>query len=120
MPFVPVELQACVRLALRVKQANDVLSQQALVDPLTQLFNRRAIDNGLAASIAEYTINQRSFTLLLLDLDHLKAVNATYGHGVGDEVLAQVGKLIRRESRPCESWKRFANFLYRRANAYSE
>jgi PleD family two-component response regulator len=49
-PFIPVELQARVRSALRVKLANDVLRKQALIDPLTNLSNRRAFDDGLHAS----------------------------------------------------------------------
>lgn len=95
-PFVPVELQARVRAALRVKRASDVLREQALFDPLTNLANRRVFDDGILASIADYTRNGRAFGLLILDLDHFKAVNDTYGHGAGDEVLTRVGTVIRQ------------------------
>ncbi len=98
-PFFPEELQARVRSALRTKRANDALREQALVDPLTNRANRRAFDEGLNASIADSTRNGHEFCLLLLDLDHFKAVNDTYGHGVGDEVLTQVGAAIRKRSR---------------------
>lgn len=106
-PFVPVELQARVRSALRVKRASDVLREQALFDPLTNLANRRAFDEGLRASIADYSRNGTPFGLLILDLDHFKAVNDTYGHGVGDEVLRQVGKAIRQTSRPYDLAARY-------------
>ena len=98
-PFFPEELQARVRSALRGKRASDALREQALFDPLTNLANRRAFDEGLNASIADYTRNGHDFSLLLLDLDHFKAVNDTYGHGVGDKVLTQVGAAIREMSR---------------------
>ncbi len=99
-PFFPEELQARVRSAMREKRASDALRKQAMFDPLTNLANRRAFDEGLNASIADYTRNGHEFSLLLLDLDHFKAVNDTYGHGVGDEVLTQVGAAIREMSRP--------------------
>ncbi len=98
-PFFPEELQARVRSALRGKRASDVLREQALFDPLTNLANRRAFDEGLNASIADFTRNGYEFSLLLLDLDHFKAVNDTYGHGVGDAVLTQVGATMRKMSR---------------------
>ena len=106
-PFVPVELQARVRSALRVKRASNVLREQALFDPLTNLANRRTFDDGLRASIADYTRNGHAFGLLILDLDHFKAVNDTYGHGVGDEVLTRVGTVIRQMSRPYDVAARY-------------
>jgi diguanylate cyclase (GGDEF)-like protein len=106
-PFVPVELQARVRSALRLKRAIDVLREQALFDPLTNLANRRAFDEGLLASIANHARNSHNFGLLMLDLDHFKIVNDTYGHGVGDEVLTQVGAAIRRVCRPYDVAARY-------------
>jgi len=106
-PFVPVELQARVRSALRLKRAIDVLREQAMFDPLTNLANRRAFDAGLLASIADHTRNGHNLGLLMLDLDHFKAVNDTYGHGVGDEVLTQVGTAIRRVCRPYDVAARY-------------
>lgn len=106
-PFVPVELQARVRAVLRAKRAGDVLREQALFDPLTNLANRRAFDEGLRASVSDYARNGHAFSLLILDLDHFKAVNDTYGHGVGDEVLIQVGAAIRKMSRPYDVAARY-------------
>lgn len=106
-PFVPIELQARVRLAFRVKRANDALKKQALFDPLTNLGNRGVFDHGLRAAVAEYARNAHAFALLILDLDHFKLVNDRYGHGVGDEVLVQVAKVIRRTSRPYDVVARY-------------
>lgn len=106
-PFVPLELQARVRLALRVKRANDALKKQALFDPLTNLGNRGVFDNGLRAAVAEYARDGRAFALLILDLDHFKLINDRHGHGVGDEVLVQIGKIIQRTSRPYDVVARY-------------
>ncbi|MEO2047738.1 MAG: diguanylate cyclase [Pirellulales bacterium] len=112
-PFVPVELQARVRSALRVKQANDVLRKQSLIDPLTNLANRRAFDDGLQSAINNYSRNGHIFSLLILDLDHFKAVNDTHGHGIGDEVLTQVGKTFQRMSRPHDVSARYGGEEFR-------
>lgn len=92
---------------MRVKRLNDVLQKLSLIDPLTNLSNRRAFDEGLLASIGNFTRNGHAFGLIILDLDHFKAVNDTYGHGVGDEVLSQVGAAIERVSRPYDVAARY-------------
>lgn len=99
-PFVPVELQARVRSALRNKLASDVLRIQAMSDPLTNLANRRAFDERLEGAIAHFQRNGHPFGLLMLDLDFFKAINDTHGHGVGDEVLVSVGRVLRHTCRP--------------------
>ncbi|MHB8970375.1 MAG: diguanylate cyclase domain-containing protein [Pirellulaceae bacterium] len=106
-PFVPVELQARVRSALRLKRAIDALREQAMFDPLTNLANRRAFDEGLLASLADHMRNGHNFGLLILDLDHFKLINDNYGHGVGDEVLIQVGAVIRHVCRPYDVAARY-------------
>lgn len=106
-PFVPIELQARVRLALRVKRGNEALKKQAMFDPLTNLGNRGVFDNGLDTAIADRDRNHRAFALLIMDLDHFKVINDTYGHGVGDEVLVQVGKVIQQSSRPYDVVARY-------------
>jgi diguanylate cyclase (GGDEF)-like protein len=67
-------------------------------DPLTQLYNRRAVENSLADFVAE--ANQRN-GIVLFDIDHFKSINDRYGHGVGDIVLRQVAErcaaLVRRD-----------------------
>lgn len=106
-PFVPVELQARVRSALRVKHASDALKKQAMFDPLTNLANRGTFDKGLHAAVADYHRNARPFALLILDIDHFKLVNDTYGHGIGDEVLTRVGKVIGQTCRPYDLAARY-------------
>ena len=56
-------------------------------DPLTGIFNRRALDDYLTALIDNNRLRRKSFALLLLDIDNFKSVNDNYGHLVGDQVI---------------------------------
>ncbi|MFC6551114.1 diguanylate cyclase [Cohnella cellulosilytica] len=70
----------------------DSLSQEARTDPLTGLYNRRTMDKFIGGWIAQGS----PFSLLVMDLDHFKSVNDTYGHDVGDEVLKFLANDLRR------------------------
>ncbi|MDI3325381.1 diguanylate cyclase [Pontibacterium granulatum] len=67
--------------------------QDARVDPLTGLFNRRVFESELGTLL--YGSNEGAVTLVLVDVDHFKRFNDTYGHLMGDKVLQYVGKLLR-------------------------
>ncbi len=71
------------------------LIQLATIDPLTGLMNRGAFDQALEREFDRAVRYGRPLSLLLLDLDHFKQVNDTWGHPVGDRVLAQVAVAIR-------------------------
>ena len=105
-PVEPVELTARVRVGLRLQKAlvdlaakNEILEKLALTDPLTGLANRRAFQEALEAELARVARHGRPAAVLLLDLDHFKAVNDTWGHAVGDEVLAGFAQILRRGCR---------------------
>jgi diguanylate cyclase (GGDEF)-like protein len=72
---------------------------RAATDALTGLPNRRAIDDHLKRLLAQAGRSLQPMSAVLLDLDHFKAINDTYGHERGDEVLAAVGALMRTELR---------------------
>jgi len=72
---------------------------RAATDALTGLPNRRAIDDHLKRLLAQAGRSLTPMSAILLDLDHFKAINDTYGHERGDEVLAAVGALMRTELR---------------------
>ncbi|NTY00555.1 diguanylate cyclase [Deinococcus sp. JMULE3] len=74
--------------------------QASLTDPLTGLPNRRAALDRLHLMHAQLLRGEHAgFTLILLDLDHFKQVNDTYGHAVGDEVLRALGPALRQVLR---------------------
>ena len=75
------------------------LQQMATHDGLTGLFNRMQFNLMLADSIAQYTRYDRSVSLLMIDIDHFKQVNDTYGHPAGDVILIEVAKRLMHQAR---------------------
>jgi diguanylate cyclase (GGDEF)-like protein len=85
----------------RQKRAASALQLRANTDALTGLGNRRAFDGALADLVAgRHVSGPRTFSLLLLDLDHFKSYNDAFGHPAGDEALHQAGMLLRLALRP--------------------
>jgi diguanylate cyclase (GGDEF)-like protein/PAS domain S-box-containing protein len=83
------------------------LEQLAMLDPLTELANRRYMERALASSMEEWSRYQTPFGLLFIDIDHFKAFNDTYGHDVGDEVLKFVAKTLSSNARPFDIFGRW-------------
>ena len=79
------------------------LVREAQTDPLTGLFNRRAFDAALAQRFTAAT----PFTIVLFDLDHFKAINDTYGHDTGDEVIRDFAEHLQRMLRKGDVVARF-------------
>ena len=80
-------------------QAQKALEQMAITDPLTALYNRRYFTERLAEAFALIDREPVVIHLIMLDLDHFKNVNDTYGHQVGDAVLLQFSHILRRAVR---------------------
>ncbi len=81
-----------------LEQANVTINKLLNLDALTDLANRRSLMHHLN----EYLQDRRSsnpFSLVMLDIDHFKAINDTYGHDIGDEVLKAVGRTLTQGSR---------------------
>lgn len=75
------------------------LSEQANRDPLTGLYNRRYLDTTLARELARCQREGQPLSLMLIDLDHFKKVNDTWGHQAGDEVLRQLADMLASHAR---------------------
>jgi diguanylate cyclase (GGDEF)-like protein len=93
--------------ALKLSQANEKLQQLAYRDSLTGLFNHGHFQDMLDREIQRATRYRRPFSLLLLDLDHFKGVNDSYGHLVGDGVLRTVSELASKSVRRCDYVARY-------------
>ena len=106
-PFHPAELRARVRAALRMKRAQDMLTQKAQIDALTGLHNRSYLDERLQTELVQSARLLRPLSLVLLDLDHFKALNDGYGHPFGDLVLQRIGDTLTRTLRPCDAACRY-------------
>ena len=77
----------------------DDLERSALLDHLTQMPNRRALDEELAAREARLNRYGRVYGLLMIDIDHFKQVNDTWGHEVGDKLLRMVARTLSATTR---------------------
>lgn len=92
-------------LSLRIRNADEqisVLSDKAMRDTLTGLLNRRAFHERLQEEVDRYRRYGDTFALILLDVDRFKAVNDTFGHHVGDEILTWLGRLFDEHTRSAD------------------
>jgi diguanylate cyclase (GGDEF)-like protein len=83
----------------RGRRLRERLQVEAARDPLTGLLNRRSLQAQAARMLAEARSKGQKAALLLLDLDHFKSINDTYGHATGDAVLRDVAEVLTREIR---------------------
>lgn len=102
--FVPHELgqdemgrllNGIQRVLHNVDGARRHLEQYALEDPLTEAMNRRGCTNALNASVEEARTGRNPFTLFVVDLDNLKAINDEHGHAAGDFALVSLVRIAR-------------------------
>jgi diguanylate cyclase (GGDEF)-like protein len=102
--YIPVATGACMALFLLVigRMAVMVRAQRhmAITDALTGLRTRRFLEQALASEAVRAQRHEASIGLLLLDVDHFKAVNDTHGHHGGDRVLCEVARRLGDLVRP--------------------
>jgi two-component system cell cycle response regulator len=89
-------------LAAQLEEANRRLQVESVTDPLTELPNRRGLDQQLQRTVAQARRQQAPLTLLMLDADHFKRVNDTHGHAAGDLVLKKLALTIERALRQAD------------------
>ncbi len=89
------------------ERALTTLFSLTLRDPLTRLYNRRYFDERLSSEFHFARRHQDELALLLIDIDHFKAINDTFGHPMGDSVLRMVAGSIERVMRPEDVVARF-------------
>jgi diguanylate cyclase (GGDEF)-like protein len=92
-----------------LESANARLRAMVTLDSLTGLKNRRAFQEFLDAEFARRARHggDEPFSLVLLDIDHFKPYNDTYGHPAGDEVLEQVGRILKENARTSDLVARY-------------
>ena len=86
-------------LAARNERLVDKLVDEARVDPLTGLLNRRGLEERMQAEIARAAREGTPLGAVVFDLDHFKDVNDTHGHELGDRVLVWLGALLKEQAR---------------------
>jgi diguanylate cyclase (GGDEF)-like protein len=93
--------------AAHERRVRHMLSDLSRIDPLTRLFNRGQIYPTLDQEVRRTRRSSRGFSVLMMDLDGLKAVNDSLGHQRGDEVLRSLGRTIRNSIRTVDSAYRY-------------
>jgi two-component system cell cycle response regulator len=100
------EMMARVRTQIRRKRYTDRLRdsvqmtiEMAITDGLTGLYNRRYFERHLDSLVEQAAGRGRPLSVLILDIDHFKAINDSYGHAAGDAVLTEFARRIRRAVR---------------------
>ncbi len=88
-----------ISLALANLRLREVLRSQSIRDPLTGLFNRRYMEESFEREVRRATRNNESVTLLMLDIDHFKQFNDTFGHQAGDTLLRGLGDFLSGRTR---------------------
>lgn len=88
-----------VALAVANLNLREKLQAQSIRDPLTGLFNRRYMEESLERELRRATRAGSAVTVLMVDLDHFKQFNDTFGHEAGDLMLKELGRLLRQQVR---------------------
>ncbi|MEH6515666.1 MAG: GGDEF domain-containing protein [Halioglobus sp.] len=94
-------------LMFAVSQHSRQLKDMAVTDPLTGAYNRRYFEEQVHQSLDIWGRYKRPSTLLLMDIDHFKRVNDSFGHGVGDQVLVLLVDLIASRIRGVDTLCRY-------------
>jgi two-component system cell cycle response regulator len=102
-PFEPAELRARVRAALRTKRFHDLLSARSHVDGLTGVWNRSYFNQRIGDEISAAQRYGRTVTIVMLDLDNFKALNDSFGHPFGDQVLEVIGEILHTSMRTTDA-----------------
>ncbi|MET0085451.1 MAG: diguanylate cyclase [Sedimenticola sp.] len=84
---------------IELEEKNRELEQLSVTDRLTGLFNRRKLDESLEFEMKRTRRSRHQFGLILLDIDHFKSVNDTFGHQVGDQVLVDIANILLAQTR---------------------
>lgn len=91
----------------KAEKTIEVYYKDAITDNLTQLYNRRKIDDVLDSEVKRGKRYKKTFSVILLDIDYFKEINDKYGHQTGDEVLKGVAEVLKatvRESDLVSRW----------------
>jgi diguanylate cyclase (GGDEF)-like protein len=91
-------------LSIGYKDYSDAITNLAFRDELTNLFNRRYVDERLSRDITKAFVEQSPMSVIFLDVDNLKEINDSLGHAFGDKVLIEISDIIIRSIRSDTDW----------------
>ncbi len=96
-----------IAIAVENSQLYAKAEEQARVDEITGLLNRRSLDQTITSEIGRYSRYGGIFSLIILDLDSFKILNDNYGHLAGDRILRQVGNTLKNTIRNADQAFRY-------------
>ncbi|WP_339418480.1 MULTISPECIES: GGDEF domain-containing protein [unclassified Pseudomonas] len=99
-------LEKAFRLTRQMERAHNISTRAAQTDELTGLMNRRAFFEHAQRLHEQCLHNQQPLCALMMDMDHFKEINDTYGHQTGDQVLRQIGGVISASFREADVYGR--------------
>jgi len=91
----------------QLRDALDSLQREASTDALTQLANRKTFDAVITQAVREADYSGRPLCLLMIDVDHFKTFNDTYGHQLGDQILKLIGRSLVETIQPKDTAARY-------------
>jgi diguanylate cyclase (GGDEF)-like protein len=94
-PIRPVIVKARIKTHITIKNQRDALLYTSVHDQLTGLYNRHHLNEEGGRKFSRAQRAQDNLSVIMLDIDHFKAVNDTYGHLIGDNVLVEVSGLFK-------------------------
>lgn len=106
-PIRPSIVKARVKTHIMLKQQHDELMAMATHDQLTGLHNRHYLADTLSKKLAQCKRHNESLSVIMVDIDHFKNVNDTFGHLMGDMILKAVGTVIQDSTRKEDTSARF-------------
>jgi diguanylate cyclase (GGDEF)-like protein len=101
------ELRRVRRTLVATTIQSELVRLQSLTDPLTDVYNRRSLEDMAARFISRARRSQEPLTFLLVDVNRFKKVNTRFGHITGDFVLSEVAGLLRRSTRGSDAVVRY-------------
>ena len=90
-----------------MQQKNQQLERLSVTDSLTGLYNRNKLNSIISDQLARYERNARTFSILMIDIDHFKVLNDNFGHVAGDEIIVSVAKKISQSIRSIDYAARY-------------
>lgn len=106
-PIRPLIVKARIKTHITLKQQRDLLKTMAVSDQLTGLYNRHHLTDALIRKVARANRHDYPLSVIIIDIDHFKNVNDTYGHLTGDDILREVGEVIGSVARKEDIAARF-------------
>ena len=95
------------RINKQLEKLQEQLQEQAHRDPMTNLYNRRYFHDIASKMVALAKREHKMISVIMLDIDHFKVVNDTYGHDVGDIVIKQLAEILKKHTRESDIITRF-------------